>query len=766
MSIFHRHLSLRKIRTVKGVSSADWQEDAESRVDEAEEVGTTINRSDSSSSTVYRRSSDDTTSLSEGLPSVSWSQASTVGMVHQEGTLNRKPSSPLLGKSFQSYSDGQELSKHRQLKEYGSSSTLHSHYDSRSAPLAISQQTSESSARDLALRKGMPIVVGPLSDESQGSRKLRESPSIQTSLSKRKLKPSAVDLSTLFPRPGQVRRLPGSRTPRTPLGPSRNSTRSVNQSNRSTPTIRAQIPGSTPSNLQEPSHGLGWPLKLKSQHNEPSHPKLHARRPQTRVKNWFDELDDDSDEEETTHEPELQHDFFDGIESAFRKGEIQPPTATESERNVGAMSRTFLYSPTTQLSADHSLRIQSPIASETSSVTPRLNLTLSETKQNSTGPSPFSTNRRPQRQIKPKRMDLANLQKESILCLSDSEEEQDHPQSRDSRVPSTVIRDSVAIDAIDEAEIEIGTAKAVSKHAMATQQAPQIKRVKSVGRARVKNDSTSKIPTRQSSKMFSYLNDDSSDLSKDQNAASGSSLASETESDGRASESIRSSLFTDPESTRLMTVTRQEELLLAAMRAKKANMGSDIVRDIRRPSSENSSKLSFKLHHPIPRNLQTGISLAEQLDRDLRRTSNTSGSIRFRDLNGIQEYYRRSGVFSRASGTTILSNGVSATTFQTTTPQQLEDTYSVSASDALDVPGTPQMTDRDLFSQHSTSRPPSQLTGSSRREYHHSRRRTDSGQIIVLDGLDDAPKREVRSQDFIEWPYSGWSSQAGLALVH
>lgn len=42
-----------------------------------------------------------------------------------------------------------------------SSSTLQSYYDSSKSPLSISQQTSASSARDMALRKGYPSVISP-----------------------------------------------------------------------------------------------------------------------------------------------------------------------------------------------------------------------------------------------------------------------------------------------------------------------------------------------------------------------------------------------------------------------------------------------------------------------------------------------------------------------------------------------------------------------------------------------------------------------------
>ena len=48
---------------------------------------------------------------------------------------------------------------------YGSSSTLRSYYDPARSPLSISQQTSASSARDMALRKGHPPISSPLSQD-------------------------------------------------------------------------------------------------------------------------------------------------------------------------------------------------------------------------------------------------------------------------------------------------------------------------------------------------------------------------------------------------------------------------------------------------------------------------------------------------------------------------------------------------------------------------------------------------------------------------
>ncbi len=78
----------------------------------------------------------------------------------------RQGSSPLLGEQYMFGStDGVTLSNASspRARRAESSSTLRSHYDPKHSPLSISQQTSASSARDMALRKGFPPISSPLS---------------------------------------------------------------------------------------------------------------------------------------------------------------------------------------------------------------------------------------------------------------------------------------------------------------------------------------------------------------------------------------------------------------------------------------------------------------------------------------------------------------------------------------------------------------------------------------------------------------------------
>jgi hypothetical protein len=100
------------------------------------------------------------------------------------------------------------------LRREDSSSTLRSHYDRQKSPLSISQQTSESSARDLALRKGFPPVaqrspllqvdlMEPFDNQVSKSSNRAEESRYQEDISRdrgSRKKPARLDLSMLFPR--------------------------------------------------------------------------------------------------------------------------------------------------------------------------------------------------------------------------------------------------------------------------------------------------------------------------------------------------------------------------------------------------------------------------------------------------------------------------------------------------------------------------------------------------------------------------------------
>jgi len=127
--------------------------------------------------------------------------------------LKGKASSTLLGNHAENNEDLTDTSSQsRRLRNEGSSSTLQSHYEQQKNPLLISQQTSSSSVRDYALRKGLNAVAGPQRsplfnvdcvDETKDSVKAKESSPTKSTVSSPKKKPRRLDLSKLFPKPRQ-----------------------------------------------------------------------------------------------------------------------------------------------------------------------------------------------------------------------------------------------------------------------------------------------------------------------------------------------------------------------------------------------------------------------------------------------------------------------------------------------------------------------------------------------------------------------------------
>lgn len=103
--------------------------------------------------------------------------------------------------------DGTASISSGQLRREESSSTLRSHYDHQKSPLSISQQTSASSARDLALRKGFPPVVQrspllqiDLTDSFDRAEESRYQDEFSRDKAASRKKPAKLDLSMLFPK--------------------------------------------------------------------------------------------------------------------------------------------------------------------------------------------------------------------------------------------------------------------------------------------------------------------------------------------------------------------------------------------------------------------------------------------------------------------------------------------------------------------------------------------------------------------------------------
>ncbi|CAG8980691.1 hypothetical protein HYALB_00007183 [Hymenoscyphus albidus] len=146
--------------------------------------------------------------------------------------LRAKASSTLLGQNY-----GDDNGTGWRLRHESSNSTLRSHYDRQNIPLSVSQQTSASSVRDLALRKGLPPIAqrspllqseAPYQDPYETGYKANEDQATpgndreQHQEKELRKKPAKLDLTLLFPRPS--RRNTGKSTDSSLMTPSSMST--------------------------------------------------------------------------------------------------------------------------------------------------------------------------------------------------------------------------------------------------------------------------------------------------------------------------------------------------------------------------------------------------------------------------------------------------------------------------------------------------------------------------------------------------------------
>lgn len=157
-----------------------------------------------SESSRSEHSTNDTGSLS-GSNAERWDQESGVFPKRQTQQLPGKASSTILGQQYGEGASATDSSVSRRLRNETSDSTLKSYYDRQKSPLAVSQQTSDSSARDLALRKGQPSILlrSPLL-EMDGADPFDQEFAPKSSFSPdsvKKKKPTRLDLTKLFPRP-------------------------------------------------------------------------------------------------------------------------------------------------------------------------------------------------------------------------------------------------------------------------------------------------------------------------------------------------------------------------------------------------------------------------------------------------------------------------------------------------------------------------------------------------------------------------------------
>ncbi|KAF1930116.1 uncharacterized protein M421DRAFT_385083 [Didymella exigua CBS 183.55] len=186
-----------------------------------------------------------------------------------------------------------------------SSSTMRSHYDAKSSPLSISQQTSNSAVRDMALRRGKPqIVTERHAHTFNGYDASPLSPMLDSE--RRKSKPARLDLSKLFPKPnaggGQKYSnalLSPNKMVNSPAAMSMNSEYFAQPMTREpTPAPKGHAKLTKHATRRHAEHAPPVPKSPKRlfKRDEYDNAKVHVRRPPKGVQHWFDALDEDSDE--------------------------------------------------------------------------------------------------------------------------------------------------------------------------------------------------------------------------------------------------------------------------------------------------------------------------------------------------------------------------------------------------------------------------------------------------------------------------------------
>lgn len=424
-----------------------------------EEPSSKAHRVLGTSDPMFRTTSKQSVPASPGYMSVTVSEASygshhndQASMRDQNGYLtrpvvSRRPSSNVIGHA---YSEGERRgsdysTNSRRLHPQTSNSTMRSHYDAKSSPLAISQQTSDSAVRDMALRRGHPQIVTDYSDSYIAS---PVSPVIQEEARRkeqRRSKPARLDLSKLFPKPR------GSGSP-SHSGPLLSPTKMVNSPAAMSFTSDYHFPRPM-TREPTPNPNSKSPLKPKKlQRKPPSTPstpytpnspsrkverdvydnaKVHVRRPPKGVQHWFDALDEDSDE--AVEEPVPIH-----APTAVRPYDVaRGPTHQTSFGRLAPDSRQ----------SSRSYRVSPAGRHDTFSHEDLVDVTRL------TSPSQYSLQ---STKTKESALSKSNLQDSSVLSFSSSEDERDDNQPPPRRV---AVRKSLDIND-DAGEIVIGQAHA------------------------------------------------------------------------------------------------------------------------------------------------------------------------------------------------------------------------------------------------------------------------------------------------------------------
>lgn len=658
------------------------------------------NNSVSSTSTTKLRSvgfSDATTAAGSAD---SYTAESKAQFIYDE--LKRKPSTLLVKRQPGSDSRAETV----QLQP--SIDSLRSFYDRNRAPIQVSQQTSDSSSRDFALRRGAPSIISGTSQEMEHSRQLRFfSRMSRSKQDKKHLSP--YDAAPTTVNSSQPSITPSLYDTRSEAGDSM-----VSQSSVSRISITRSMPKTTKSLRSKTSaadmqHAVIPPKQPETY--DPTRAKVNIRRPKVGAKNWFDSLESDSDEEQIT-EPQLKTEFEAVVVKAFEEDQIGTLPIRSSSRSYPSRKAQNI------------------------STTPQTPL-LTEKHSQST----LRSNSRRKKVKKPSRLQRADLTKESVLCLTSSDDEDtiSEPLSAASyqELARREIRDSL-MNAPFDPLVEIGQAMIVDPR-----QSENL--LQSLRRNR---NEAPEIPQRTTSRMMTYLDDRSTETLTQNDLLKSFPY---TPSDPAAS--ARDSLASEEDSimsTKMMTVTRQEEQLIAAMRLKKCAMKRAQAKAHRQSALQilehDSDRFTEASRSALP------VRSPSRISQNQPRADHARHAVRSDSVTTIQTDSLKNPSI-RSSVATYLTEG----SVDYHLPRRNQSTRHRNRESGIYQRPSPSTRDTFLseMTVGSTDDETDSLWTPTARTSH----------VVVLDPLDRQMLREeIPSQLFMERPFIGW--ERALQTAH
>ena len=670
--------------------------------------------------------------------------------------LKTRPSSPLLGERYHATSVASRSardSKPRTLRERGSSSTLDSHYDAQKSPLSVSQQTSASAARDYTMKRGiMPVMPAPEQFSRPSSRRQsvhfntltgsakRES----TSKSDSKPRPRMLDLSTFFPKPA---------TAKPPLLSPQRYTQSPSPFSEDSRTS-AQVPPVIQINKlsKTPPINSHKPLMNPLTRKDPPLPKLNVRRPRKSIQNWFDGPEGNiSEDEESAEEPALDPSSM--MPPSPLSGDLSPiQSCRDSATDAHAPSNHLLLRPEAP---------PIPRRSPVRSLPAPLALNQNASPFSVQGDSPRNSNGRrgmatsvssmsvSSRKSRDSTWKIANLQTESVLSMSSSDDDSENEIVRQvSKKPSAAYQ---SITQTSRRQVADRDAEPVHRLSLSSVQHPRLRDLNRASKNSLSDPQQSSRWSKSTDETVTSVENRASKPSKLSSRKSGQSRDSASVSRSlqlheldSQSASIRNSMATFDSSlsrkpsTRMMPVTRQEEALLEAMRQTKARLRSDTISS----TSETPAAILFDITEASPRQRSSShrgdaFSLSEKRALQTSIYSSSSGSSA-----PTPDGYR----YSQHGSVVPSESGPSPTTASRASPV---------------TPPRSTLHEELPPLRVSTLRP---MDPASMPFARHGRNQTGSSGIIMLDDADDSD--EVRLEDFPMWALSGVDkASSGIAVV-